>query len=221
MNGISFCKRPSGHWHLSSFLSFIPKLFRPQDVTQCLVSPLTMGFSLWVFLAGQTLRYFSFVKYFSATMSWCKAGKLLYILQVQYIFFTVKRWYTLIQCNLASVSFFYVQNIFTDAWILDAANLADITYAHDILSARLANLVGKGGIRDISDFELVLDLTQCDNGDTKCGYYYVNNASRCLFWLDDFDARSISKIPIVSLSHLGTVFAITFCSVLFFWPILH
>lgn len=113
------------------------------------------------------------------------------------------------------ISFICLQKIFTDAWILDTANLTDIMYVYDILSARLAILGGKSGIHNISDFELVLDLTQHDNGDNKCGYYYVDHVSRSLFWLDEFDARSISKVPIVSFSHLGAVFGMIFWGVAF------
>jgi hypothetical protein len=87
-------------------------------------------------------------------------------------------------------------------------NLDDINYSSEILMSRLSGLVEESFINDI---ELVLDLTQCDDGSTKCGYYFVNHASRSLFWLDDFDARCICTIPIVSFSHLGRVPAEQFC----------
>jgi hypothetical protein len=37
-------------------------------------------------------------------------------------------------------------------------------------------------------FELVLELLQGDNGEMSCGYYFINHSTRCLFWLQPFDA---------------------------------
>jgi hypothetical protein len=54
-----------------------------------------------------------------------------------------------------------------------------------------------------SDIELALEVVPAEEGPI-CGYYFINHKSRCLFWLDEFDAGEIcSEInAVVSLSHL-------------------
>jgi hypothetical protein len=50
--------------------------------------------------------------------------------------------------------------------------------------------------------ELVLEIVPFKD-QLICGYYFVNHNSRCLFWLEEFDAEEIcGDIGVVSLSHL-------------------
>jgi hypothetical protein len=109
----------------------------------------------------------------------------------------------------------HAQNIFTDALIFEPDNMNIINYVSEVLFSRMGDLIRDFGADSnrAPEFELVLDLTQYEDGVTKCGYYFVDNSSRCLFWLDEFDARSICAIPIVSHSHLGELSSIRFHSV--------
>ena len=54
-----------------------------------------------------------------------------------------------------------------------------------------------------SDVELVLEIVPLDD-EMICGYYFVEHNSRCLFWLEEFDAEGICNEikAVVSLSHL-------------------
>jgi hypothetical protein len=53
------------------------------------------------------------------------------------------------------------------------------------------------------DVELVLEIVPWKE-DLLCGYYFVEHSSRCLFWLEEFDAEEICEEikVVVSLSHL-------------------
>ena len=51
-------------------------------------------------------------------------------------------------------------------------------------------------LRDISpplpeDWELALELGEDDTGQRICSYYFVRLSTRCLFWLHDFDLKSV------------------------------
>jgi hypothetical protein len=54
-----------------------------------------------------------------------------------------------------------------------------------------------------ADVELVLEILP-QGAEKICGYYFVEHSSRCLFWLEEFDAEQIcGEINVVvSLSHL-------------------
>jgi hypothetical protein len=54
-----------------------------------------------------------------------------------------------------------------------------------------------------SDIDLVLEIVPQNDGPI-CGYYFVEHKSRCLFWLEEFDAEPLCRPvkAIVSLSHL-------------------
>ena len=54
-----------------------------------------------------------------------------------------------------------------------------------------------------SDIELAVEVIPTEEGPI-CGYYFINHKSRCLFWLDEFDAGEICLEinAVVSLSHL-------------------
>ncbi|KAH7928007.1 hypothetical protein BV22DRAFT_1193167 [Leucogyrophana mollusca] len=52
------------------------------------------------------------------------------------------------------------------------------------------------------EVELVLE-PMCDGDEILCGYYFINPTGRCLFWLEDFDARHIFETckGVTALSH--------------------
>jgi hypothetical protein len=54
-----------------------------------------------------------------------------------------------------------------------------------------------------TDVELVLEI-HAQGTEMVCGYYLVEHSSRCLFWLEAFDAEEICNEikAVVSLSHL-------------------
>src|ERR1700720_1129541 len=47
-----------------------------------------------------------------------------------------------------------------------------------------------------SGIELVLEMVSLNN-ELVCGYYFVEHTSRCLFWLEEFDAEGICNDIIV------------------------
>jgi len=53
------------------------------------------------------------------------------------------------------------------------------------------------------DVELVLEI-HAQGTEMICGYYLVEHSSRCLFWLEAFDAEEICNEikAVMSLSHL-------------------
>jgi hypothetical protein len=71
-----------------------------------------------------------------------------------------------------------------------------------------------------TDVELVLEIIS--RGTEKiCGYYFVEHSSRCLFWLEEFDAEQIcDEIKVVvSLSHLRTSVSVPKCILCLLIPI--
>jgi hypothetical protein len=97
----------------------------------------------------------------------------------------------------------YYQRIYTDADLCDPENLVVITESADQILGDLVNKTRDKNIILPSDVELVLEIVPQDSGPI-CGYYFVEHRSRCLFWLDNFDAEAICadiKV-VVSLSHL-------------------
>lgn len=89
--------------------------------------------------------------------------------------------------------------------IHDQEILADVEYFNDYLWEELRYQVIK---RNLSSFDLDLDTVQlvlelrAHNDDVLCCYYFVNPASRSLFWLGKWDApdvfdacRGVDAIP--------------------------
>jgi hypothetical protein len=100
----------------------------------------------------------------------------------------------------------YFQKIFTDAWLHIPGNMAVVNDCSETLFSKLNDHVREGLLSPGPDIELVLELMECPDGDTKCGYYFVDNTARCLFWVEEFDASFMCHyVPVVSLSHLGKV----------------
>ena len=95
------------------------------------------------------------------------------------------------------------QRIYTDANLCDPDELVVITESADQILGDLLNKTRYENITLPDDIELVLEIVPLDSGPI-CGYYFVEHRSRCLFWLDNFDAEAICadiKV-VVSLSHL-------------------
>jgi hypothetical protein len=78
-----------------------------------------------------------------------------------------------------------------------------ITESADQILGDLVNKTRDENITLPSDVELVLEIVPQDSG-LICGYYFVEHRSRCLFWLENFDAEDICADikAVVSLSHL-------------------
>jgi hypothetical protein len=41
------------------------------------------------------------------------------------------------------------------------------------------------------DYDLTLDIMPTENGETQWSYYYACHETRCLFWLDPYDATQL------------------------------
>src|SRR6266436_2159485 len=95
------------------------------------------------------------------------------------------------------------QRIYTDADLYDPGDLAIVSESADQILADLENKAREEGVVLPPDIELVLEIVQQD-GVSICGYYFVDHSSRCLFWLEQFDAEKMCEgnRVVVSLSHL-------------------
>ena len=78
-----------------------------------------------------------------------------------------------------------------------------ITESANQIWAELDKMARDEGVTLSSDIELVLEIIPQED-DPICGYYFVEHSSRCLFWLEDFDAEEICQKTqvVVSMSHL-------------------
>jgi hypothetical protein len=78
------------------------------------------------------------------------------------------------------------KRVFTDANLYQHTTLASInTYSDHLLNTTLSKEI-------LSDAELMLQLASLD-GEQVCGYYFVNNATRTLFWIQEMPADSLSN----------------------------
>ena len=94
------------------------------------------------------------------------------------------------------------QRIFTDANLYDHDKLQQIAECADQILSELENTTRDENISLPPDVELVLDLFPWKQ-QLICGYYFVKHDSRCLFWLEGFDAKDLCGIKaVVSPSHL-------------------
>ena len=96
------------------------------------------------------------------------------------------------------------QRIYTDANMDDPDEFVVITESADQILGDLENKARDLNIMLPSDVELVLEIVPLDSGPI-CGYYFVEHRSRCLFWLEEFDAGGICEDikVVVSSCHLG------------------
>jgi hypothetical protein len=95
------------------------------------------------------------------------------------------------------------QNIYTDANLYDPDELLFITESADKVLSDLQNKALNDNIVLPDDVELVLEIVP-EGAENICGYYFVEHRSRCLFWLEEFDAGWICNdvAAVVSSSHL-------------------
>lgn len=77
--------------------------------------------------------------------------------------------------------------------IYDEEILVDVEYYNDFLWAELRYEVRERNISSLNldTVQLVLE-PRADNGSVLCCYYFVNPASRSLFWLEEWDASASS-----------------------------
>ena len=103
----------------------------------------------------------------------------------------------------SSTKFWLCQRIYTDANLYDPKELVVITESADQILGDLENKARDENIELAPDVELVLEIFPQEEN-LLCGYYFVEHSSRCLFWLEDFDAEEICQKTqvVVSLSHL-------------------
>jgi hypothetical protein len=97
----------------------------------------------------------------------------------------------------------FQQRIYTDANLYDGEELLIITESANQLLTDLNNKALAENVTLPNEIELVLEIRTQDT-DKICGYYFVEHSSRCLFWLEEFDAEGIcDEIKVVvSMSHL-------------------
>jgi hypothetical protein len=76
--------------------------------------------------------------------------------------------------------------VFTDAHLFDPQALARIYNSLE----QLAEMIMTTGA-EFTSYELVLDLQRSKNGEFYCGYYFIDNSTRSLLWLEDFDASPL------------------------------
>ena len=95
------------------------------------------------------------------------------------------------------------QRIYTDADLYDPGQFTIITESSDQILGELENMARDKNVTLPPGVELVLEIIPLKD-DFICGYYFVNHNSRCLFWLQEFDAEEICDDirVVVSLSHL-------------------
>jgi hypothetical protein len=95
------------------------------------------------------------------------------------------------------------KRIYTDANLYDPEEFLIISESANQILGDLEIKAQDDNIELPSDIELALEIIPTEEGPI-CGYYFINHKSRCLFWLEEFDAEGIcSEInAVVSLSHL-------------------
>jgi len=100
-----------------------------------------------------------------------------------------------------------IQRTFTDVDIHNEEILADVENFNKSLWGELRYEVNKKNLSSLNldEVELVLEPRRDDYGVLLCGYYFVNPASRSLFWLDGWTASQVfeSCRGVDTLSHKG------------------
>ena len=63
-------------------------------------------------------------------------------------------------------------------------------------------------------YDMVLDITRNEDNKTQWSYYYACHDTRCLFWLDQYDATFITSEldGVGSLAHLSASQAFRICA---------
>lgn len=89
--------------------------------------------------------------------------------------------------------------------ICDEEICGDIEYYMQYLLEELQRVVDEEDLElDMQQVDLVLEPKVFDGDSVVCCYYFANHRDRCLFWLDDYDARKILSdcLGVKSLSHI-------------------
>jgi len=113
-----------------------------------------------------------------------------------------------------------MQRTFTEMNICDKEICDDIEYYMEYLLEELGRVVNDEKLElDMQQVDLVIEPKVFDNDSVVCCYYFANHRDRCLFWLDDYDARKIlfDCSGVESLSHIRRLSIVLSSSVLTFW----
>ncbi|OAX35807.1 hypothetical protein K503DRAFT_343916 [Rhizopogon vinicolor AM-OR11-026] len=96
---------------------------------------------------------------------------------------------------------------FTEINVCNEEMCEDVKYYMKYLLDELeSELKRKGSLFDMKQVDLVLELKQAPDGISAiCLYYFANHRDRCLFWLDEFDAKKVLSDckGITNISHKG------------------
>ncbi|KAF8842900.1 hypothetical protein BDN67DRAFT_1009364 [Paxillus ammoniavirescens] len=102
---------------------------------------------------------------------------------------------------------------FTEVDICHQAIITDIELFQTSLFGELQRAISDQRVNlDLEDVELVLEPKADDYG-VLCSYYFVHRHKRCLFWLEEFDARSIlgDCKGVAALSHKKLAVEAQYC----------
>jgi hypothetical protein len=99
-----------------------------------------------------------------------------------------------------------MQRTFTELNVCDEAIRGDIEYYMLYLLDELqSEMKFKESQLDMKDIDLVIEPKTLEDDSVICNYYFANHRDRCLFWLDEFDAKKVLSDckGIKTLSHKG------------------
>ncbi|KAG1753613.1 uncharacterized protein EDB91DRAFT_1333047 [Suillus paluster] len=97
------------------------------------------------------------------------------------------------------------QRTFTETNICNKQTCEDIEYYMQFLLDELQRVVEHGNLElDMKQVDLVLEPKTFDGDSVVCCYYFANHRDRCLFWLNDFNAKGILSDceGVENLSHI-------------------
>ncbi len=97
-----------------------------------------------------------------------------------------------------------LKRLFTDTDMHNTIMREEIEHFHDFLQRRLQN-------ENLSipsrDYDLVLDIMVTDDERISWSYYYACHETRCLFWLETYDASDMLSelFGVTSPAHVSTL----------------
>ena len=113
--------------------------------------------------------------------------------------------------NLQSQLIWPLKRLFTDADMHDPLPREEVEdfYSHLKTIERVERLTIPS-----ENYDMVLDITLSQDNDIQWSYYYACHDTRCLFWLDEYDAAHIaSEVDgVESPAHLSASQAFTICA---------
>jgi hypothetical protein len=103
------------------------------------------------------------------------------------------------------------QRLFTDTDMHDQALKEEMEYFYSYLQ-RIVRVDGL--VIPSQNYDLVLDITPKEDNRIQWSYYYACHETRCLFWLDEYDAgyMTFRLHGVESLAHLSASLSSTSCS---------